>query len=117
MGSVTVEGEVNGQKLPDERLISISDDGVANLATLRLTGGASFLSLNVTADFAGLQLKDGRLDTELLLKNRNDTQVTHFAAVYMCWQPYDLLPGFLRSSLAKRFLNKLIRKVMLLAIR
>ena len=71
MGSVTVEGEVNGQKLPDERLISISDDSVANLATLRLTGGASFLSLNVTADFAGLQLKDGRLDTELLLKNRS----------------------------------------------
>ena len=112
-----MEAKVNGQKLPDERLISISDDSVANLATLRLTGGASFSSLNVTEDFAGLQLKDGRLDTELLLKNRNDTQVTHFAVVYKCWQPNDLLPGFLRSSLAKRFLNKLIPKVMLPAIR
>ena len=76
MGNVTVDGLINGQELPSDRFISIRDSDEVRFGLARLERGANFTSLNVTRDFAGLLVDvDGRIDSNLLLQSRNDTQV------------------------------------------
>lgn len=79
MGNVTVAGLINGQELPSDRFISIRDSDEVRFGLARLERGANFTSLNVTRDFAGLLVDvDGRIDSNLLLQSRNDTQVFFF---------------------------------------
>ena len=77
--NLTVDGDVNGQVFPDERFISVSsDDGAAaHLKMARMTQDVvAFSKLNVTQKLNDLRVDaDGRLDSALLHKSGNATQV------------------------------------------
>lgn len=77
-GNVTVVGDVNGQTFPDARFISVSSNGgEARLKMMRFTAtDVAFSALNVTQQLNDLQVgPDGRLDSGLLHKSGNATQV------------------------------------------